>query len=326
MANTVVITGASSGIGRATAYEFARRGASLVLASRRPDALEDVVAECERRGGEAIAVVTDVSERKQVTALARQATKRFGGVDVWVNNASVSAYGALLDIPLKDFRRVLDVDVMGYVYGCREALRLFHETGTGTIVNVASLVGEIPQPYAAPYAMAKAAVRALGSSLRQELSLAKAKKISVSTVLPPTIDTPFFRHAANYSGRELIAMPPVYPPELVAKAIVTASGKPRAEIVVGAVGKAFVREHRRHPRSVEAQMALQTDFNQFSRRREAGRSRGNLYEALSSSDATVTGGWDGARRHRSRKAVVGALVVGGGLIAAFRLARARSAH
>src|ERR1700709_953106 len=119
MGSTVVITGASSGIGRATAHEFARKGASLVLASRRGEALDHVVDECAELGGEAIAVVTDVSDSKQVKALAQSALERFGRIDVWVNNASVSAYGSLSEIPLKDFRRVLDVNVLGYVYGCR---------------------------------------------------------------------------------------------------------------------------------------------------------------------------------------------------------------
>lgn len=310
MGTTVVITGASSGIGRATAHAFARKGASLVLASRRGDALQDVVDECAALGAEAIAVVTDVSDNKQVKALAQAAIKRFGTLDVWVNNASVSAFGSLLQIPLKDFRRVLDVNMLGYVYGSRHALQAFEHTGRGAIVNVASIIGEVPQPFSVPYSMAKAAVRALGAAMRQELLLAGQKKISVSTVLPPTIDTPFFAHAANYSGRELRAMPPVYPPELVAAAIVRASVKPKPEIVVGAAGKVFVREHRRHPVAVEAQMAAQTNVGQLSPKQYAADTSGNLHTPSPSDDAAVTGGWQGAKRHTLRKALLVSLALG----------------
>lgn len=319
MRKTVVITGASSGIGRATAHEFAREGASLVLASRQKDALDEVVAECVELGGSAIAVATDVSDSTEVAALARAAIDTYGHFDVWVNNASVSAYGSLLDIPLDDVRRVLDVNVLGYVYGTREALKAFERTGTGAIVNVASLVGEIPQPYSAPYSMAEAAVLALGTTVRQELALARQKGISISTVLPSTIDTPFFRHAANYSGRELTAMPPVYPPEVAAKAIVRAASKPRSEIVVGASGKRFVRRNRRHLREVNARKAMQANPTRLSRKRGTETTSGNLYKTPD--DASVTGGWDGASRHMLRKAILGTLMVGGGALVTARLVR-----
>jgi short-subunit dehydrogenase len=321
MTMTVVITGASSGIGRATAHEFARRGAAVVLASRSIEALEQVVEECTHLGAEAIAVATDTSDNKQVKKLARAAVERFGSIDVWVNNASVSAYGLLEDIPLRDFRRVLDVNVFGYVYGCREALRAFGASGKGAIVNVASIIGEIPQPYAAPYAMAKAAVRALGVSLRQELKLKHESGISVSTVLPPTIDTPFFQHSANYSGRKVVAMPPVYPPKLVAKAIVRAASHPQAEVVVGTIGKILVRQHRRHPRLVEAQMALQTNIAQLSRTHSDSDTAGTLHATPVSDEESITGGWDGHQRHHRRKLLLAAITVGGSIFIASRFTR-----
>lgn len=321
MKTTVVITGASSGIGRATAHAFARNGAAVVLASRRLGALEEVVAECKALGAEAIAVVTDVSDGEQVERLANAAITHFGTLDVWVNNASVAAYGSLLQIPVDDIRRVIDVNVMGYVYGAREALKAFQASGRGALINVASVIGEVPQPYSAPYSMSKAAVLALGVALRQEVELGEHKRISVSTVLPATTDTPFFRHAANYSGRALRAMPPVYPPEIVARAIVRASTRPQAEITIGAAGKAFVRGHRRHPRSVESQMARLTDAAQLSTREAAVNTAGNLYSLPPTDDGSVTGGWDGARRHSLRKQVGSVLLVGAGLLAALRVTK-----
>ncbi|MBG6184391.1 NAD(P)-dependent dehydrogenase (short-subunit alcohol dehydrogenase family) [Arthrobacter sp. CAN_A214] len=189
--SVVVITGSASGIGRAAALHFARRKACLVLVSRRGDALESLVADCTALGARAIAVPTDVTDADAVQALASRAVEHFGRLDVWVNNAAVSYFSPFLKVPLDDFRRVLDVNVMGYVHGARAALERMEQQGSGVLINVASIVGEVPQPYTTAYSMSKAAVRALGVSLRSELRLDKRKKkIHVCTVLPATIDTP----------------------------------------------------------------------------------------------------------------------------------------
>jgi short-subunit dehydrogenase len=167
----VVITGASSGIGRATAITFARQGAVLVLAARREDALNEVVSECEAEGTRAMAISVDVADAKAVDELARRAVERFGRIDVWVNNAAVTIFSPFLDMPLEDLRRLLDVNIMGYVHGARAALKQMREQGSGVLVNVSSVVGIVAQPYTSAYSLSKAAIRSLSTSLRDELRL-----------------------------------------------------------------------------------------------------------------------------------------------------------
>jgi short-subunit dehydrogenase len=263
-------------------------------------------------------VQTDVTNSAAVDALAAEAVENFGKIDVWVNCAGVSVFGTVAETPLTDFRRVLDVNVMGYVYGARAALEVMTDQGSGVLVNVASVLGEVPQPYTAAYGMSKAAVRALGVSLRQELALQRKKHIRVATVLPPTVDTPFFGHAANYTGRAVRAMPPVYGADQVAKAIVRAAKHPRPEIVVGAAAKALVKQHRKHAVAVEAQMAALTENGQLSKKSGSVDTAGNLYTPSPDYDASVDGGWHGKGRHRGRTVLVWLLLaaVGGALLLA----------
>ncbi|MEG9247837.1 SDR family oxidoreductase [Arthrobacter sp. Soc17.1.1.1] len=312
--SVVVITGAASGIGRATALRFARRRTCLVLAGRRVEALESLVAECTALGSRAIAVPTDTSDHDAVQELASRAVEEFGRIDVWVNNAAVAAFSPFLEVPLRDFQRVIDVDLMGYVYGARAALAQMHDQGSGVLVNVSSILAVVPQPYNSAYSMAKAAVRALGVSLRSELMLEKKKHIHVSTVLPPTIDTPFFHHAANYTGRRVVAMPPVYPADQVARMILAVVEKPVREIAVGRIGRAMVRQHRLMPAQVEKSMAVQAELSQLSKKESAEDSTGNLYgPSLDPANAAVAGGWSG-RRRTAQRMVLGTALVGVGAV------------
>ena len=308
----VVVTGASSGIGRATALRFASKGAKVVLAARRGRALEGLADECERLGGEALAVPTDVSDDGAVQRLAERAVDRFSRIDLWINNAAVTFFSPFLDVPLEDFRRVMDVNVMGYVHGCRAALEKMQAQGSGVIVNVASVVGEIAQPYTAAYSMSKAAIRALGVSLRSELRLSGRNRIKVCTVLPATIDTPFFQHGANYTGRKALAMPPVYTPQKAARAIVRVSLSPRSETIIGPMGRAMALQHKFTPRLMETVMALQVDSRHLSRSEPAPVSAGNIYEPLTNGPApTAEGGWHGRRKTALRKTTAVLLIVAG---------------
>jgi short-subunit dehydrogenase len=297
----VIITGASSGIGRATALAFAKQRATVVLAARREGVLRGLAAECERAGAAAALVVpTDVTNKAAVEALAAAAVRRFGRFHVWVNNASVHLFGRLEDHPEAETRRVLETNVLGYTFGAQAAVRHFRLHGDGTLINVASAVAEVPQPYAAAYVMSKAAVRGLANSVRMELWLDGARDIHVCSVLPGPVDTPLFVHGANFSGRAIKAPPPVYAPERIAKAIVGLARKPKGEVTVGAQIKIMAGLHRVAPQPVQASMAKLVDTAHVVRGEPGPHDhRGNLFEPMAEGD-TVRGGW---KARRGSKAV-----------------------
>lgn len=306
----VVITGASSGIGRATARQFAKAGSNLVLAARGRKALEETAQECRALGAKAIAVPTDTTDATAVEALARRAVEQFGSLDVWVNNASVSLFGAVETVPLDHFQRVLETNVMGYVHGARAALHHMRDQGQGVLINVSSAIAHVPQPFTAAYSMSKAAVSSLSVSLRSELWLEKLKDIHVVTVTPATVDTPFFGRTANYSGRKVRAMPPVHPPEDIAKAIVKAATKPENNVVVGAGAKELIKQHRVAPGATEKQMAVQVDTAHLSRKESAPDTSGNLYESNTDDEYTIHGDWAGKQKTRTRQVLAAGLVLG----------------
>lgn len=158
----VVIAGASSGFGKGVALELADQGAKLVLAARRTELLEELAAECERRGGKAVVVTTDVSEDAQVRRLADSAVQNFGYIDVWINMAGVGAIGRFEEVPLADHHRLLDVNLGGVVNGSYYALKQFRQQGAGTLINIASVAGRVPFPYYSSYVASKHAVIGLG--------------------------------------------------------------------------------------------------------------------------------------------------------------------
>jgi NADP-dependent 3-hydroxy acid dehydrogenase YdfG len=232
---TVVVTGASSGIGRATCRAFGERGADVVAAARRADLLDEAVREVEALGGRGLAVPTDVTDLAAVQALLQAAVARFGHVDVWVNAAGVALFGRFVDTPPDLADRLMRVNFGGVANGHRAVLPHYLLRGRGTVVDLSSIDGVTGQRLASVYAASKAAVRILGSSLRQELD--GMPDIHVCTLLPGPVDTPIWTHAANYTGREV--RPPGLPaePETVAEAIVELARRPRPEAHVGASGR-----------------------------------------------------------------------------------------
>lgn len=244
MQPVAVVTGASAGIGRHTAHAFAAAGWAVVLAARDPAALAEAAAGCP---GPALAVPTDTSDPAAVEALAAAAVAHFGRLDAWVNNAAVAAFGSVADTPTADVRRILEVNVLGYLHGVRAALPRLRRAGGGTIVNVASAVGVLGHPAATGYAMSKFAIRGLSRSLRQELLLAGDRRIRVCVVLPSSIDTPLYRNAATYGGARAHPIPPVYRPQRVARRIVALTRRPRRQTYVGAAGRIAALGYRMLP-------------------------------------------------------------------------------
>ncbi|WP_437967419.1 SDR family oxidoreductase [Sorangium sp. So ce260] len=301
----VVITGASSGIGRATALEFARRGAAVTLAARREQPLRELAAACEQAGGKALVVPTDVTSEAAVLEVARRTTEAFGRIDVWVNNAAVTLFGLFEQTPSEPYRRVIETNLFGTIHGARAALAQFRRQGTGVLINVGSMVSRLSEPYVSAYVASKHAIRGLSQSLRQELKLLRARDIHVATVLPATIDTPFFQHAGNYTGRTPRAMPPVYPPERVARAIVRLARTPRREVFVGSAARQLALLSLVAPGLAERLLARSVDRLHLQHDRTAYATNGNLFTPLPEG-TDVSGGW----KPRGKKRLLRALVVG----------------
>ncbi|HEX8203942.1 MAG TPA: SDR family oxidoreductase [Isosphaeraceae bacterium] len=318
--SVVVITGASSGIGRATALAFARRGASVVLAARRAPALADVAAECEGLGARALAVPTDVTDEDAVQALARRALEAFGRIDVWVNNAGVTAMGFFEAIPPDVFRRVIETNLFGVVHGARAVLPHFRERASGVLINVASVNGKAAGPYASDYVASKFGVVGFSESLRQEAIL-RGDDVHVCTVLPASIDTPLFQHAGNYAGRGIKPMKPVYDAEQVAETILGLVESPQREVFVGNAGRMMALMHGLVPGYFERRMAAKVDQDHFQNW-PADLGRGNLFSPTGPDG--IAGGWKtpGSARAMGLAAV---LAAGVGLgLAAWWLASSRS--
>lgn len=223
--SVVVVTGASSGLGRAIALELASRGASLVLAARRADALEDTARRCRSAGGSAIVVETDVTNEADVQALARRAIEAYGRIDVWINNAGVTFFSPLEEGPFEDHQRVIETNLFGAMYGARAAIPIFRRQHNGVLINIGSVLSHVGHAFVPSYAISKFGIHGLSEALRVEL--ADEPDIHVCTVFPYAIDTPHFEVAANELAREPRAMQPVQSPERVARAVADVCERPR---------------------------------------------------------------------------------------------------
>lgn len=274
----LVITGASSGIGRITAREAARRGARVVLAARNEHDLNEVVEEIRAEGGEAIAFPTDVTDSARVEALARRAALEYGRIDTWVNNAGVSLYGTFKEIPLEDFRQVLETNFIGQVHGARAALPYLEDTA-GALICVGSALSDRGVPLQTAYCAAKHAIKGWLDGLRIELQK-EGSPVRVTLVKPSSVNTPLFEKARTYLGVKPMPIPPVYAPELAADAILHAAESNEREIFVGGAGKALSLAERASPKLVDLELRRSAFRKQQTREPESPYAPHNLFSAM----------------------------------------------
>ena len=252
--HVVVVMGASSGIGRETALRFAKRGAKVVVAARSEAGLRSLEDEIRALGGEASAVVADVSEFEQVEAVAQSAVEEYGRLDTWVHFAAAGLFAPFDQTEPEEFKRVVEVDLMGQVYGAMAALPHIKREGRGALVHISSVVGKRSAPLQSAYSASKHGVEGFLESLRVELLREGWNNIGVTNVIPAAINTPFFTKARTKLGVKPKGFPPIYQPGVVVDAILYSAEKAPREIVAGGAGKGMLVTQRLSPRLMDAIM------------------------------------------------------------------------
>lgn len=312
----VVITGASSGVGRAMAVELARHGARLVLGARRSEALDEVVAECKSLGGEATALVGDVTAPADLHKLATAAIDTYGTLDVWINNAGVLAAGEFTRTPINIHDQVIRINLMGYLHGAHAALPHFKRQGHGILINNISVGGWFPTPYAVGYTASKYGLRGFSDALKGELHA--YPHIHVCDLYPAFLDTPGIQHAGNYTGKELKPAPPVYDPRRVARAVVGLIENPRPKRAVGAAAQFLKIAYALAPR-LSRNITARLMEAYLAKAEEIPVTNGNLLQPVDYG-RSIDGGW---RLPPSSNQLLrgGALVLAGAVVGLLLLGR-----
>jgi len=320
--SNIVITGASSGIGAATAIAFAKQGARLVLAARGEAGLEDIAQRCRDAGGTASIRTVDVTDAEAVAAFAGDARASLGEIDLWFSCVGVGVLGKYQDVPLIDHVRVIEANLLSHMHEAHAVLPVFLAQDHGIWVNMISVGGFVATPFAAAYSASKFGLRGFSEALRGEVS--KCPHIHVCDVYPTFVDTPAIGHAGNYTGAKLRLPPGSLAPETVAKAVVRLAKHPRSTTVIGAPAIALKLSQFAVPNLNAA--IMNTLLDRWARKAEPGvDSDGTLFEP-----PAAPSGPDGGNRHPDRRRVAavaaGATVMAGAATALALLLRRRSAR
>lgn len=284
---TIVITGASSGVGKAIALEFALQQPRLVLCSRNAEALREVTLGCEALGAKVKCVVTDVTDPGQMIGLAAAANDFGGKIDIWVNNAGVLAAGTFEETPMAVHDQVVQTNLMGYMHGAHAVLPYFKQQRQGILINNISIGGFLPVPYGAGYSASKFGLRGFSAALKAEL--VSWPDIHICDAFPAFLDTPGIQHAANYTGKVLKPAPPVYDPRRVAMGIVRLAEKPRSEMMVGSASVLLRLAYGLMP-GLTRNIAGGVIRFYLRQAEEIPKTDGNIFHAVKYGNA-VYGGW-----------------------------------
>jgi short-subunit dehydrogenase len=322
----VVITGASSGIGRETALRMADAGASVVVAARNGEALDALVREIEGDGGSAEAVVTDVADAGQVEALGRRAVDRFGRVDTWVNDAAVTVYATFDQLDPAEMEQVIRVNLLGVMFGSKVAISLMRDQRTGTIINVGSVLSDRSVPLQTAYSASKHGVAGFTEALRMELQADHAG-IDVVLIQPSSTNTPLFSWARSKMGAHPQPIPPIYEPGAVAEAICHAAEHGGREIVVGGTGKLLTLAQSVAPELLDRYMTAGRLMFRQQRADAPDDPRDNLFQPSTGTGDTTGRFGDGAKptslytRHLELHPIRRRLAFAGALVAAVAVIR-----
>lgn len=279
----VAIVGASSGIGREAALRFAHRGAKVVVAARSETGLASLVEEIHQSGGEATAIAADVSVFEQVQAIAEKAVSIYGRLDTWVHSSATAVIAPFEQVTPDEFKRVIDVTLMGQVYGAMAALPHLKREGRGALIHISSMEGRRALPLQSSYSSAKHGVEGFLESLRVELQHEESS-VSVTSIKPAVINTPFYNNALTKLGVKPTGLPPYYAPSLVADAVLYTAEHPTRDFIVGDVGKVLDVLQRFSPALVDAFLVLAGFQGQKTNELKSADAPNNLYEPVAEHD------------------------------------------